>query len=187
MGIRGSEFVWEEGEVDPLALAKIQHWNPPEAEGFTLELRPAASSWVESWAKKIIRGLVLTLDYGFPASELFSPRHPAGTLMAMENHKLAADPLTSPGQKDLTAHVNFTELGEAGLRAGWTTYGLVDFERGLTTLAIPRLREAETVAEAWARNFRHLTHPSLFGQSHKILVQGKKLPESFTPSIVAKL
>ena len=131
--------------------------------------------------------MVLTLDYGFPAAQLFSPARSAGTLAAIRNHQRVQDPLLDPGQLDLTAHVNFTELEDLAAERSFENYGLTDFARGLTALAAPLLKEDRNLSESWVRNFRHLTHPSFFGQSHQILVQGKSLPEFYTPSMLGEL
>ena len=131
--------------------------------------------------------MILTLDYGFPADQLFSAERSAGTLVAIRNHQRVEDPLLDPGQLDLTAHVNFTELEELAAESGFKNYGLTDFARGLTALAAPSLKENMNFTESWIRNFRHLTHPSFFGHSHQILVQGKSLPSTFLPSILMKV
>ena len=152
-----------------------------------MELPPGVESWIQSWVEKIPCGMVLTLDYGFPAAQLFSPARSGGTLVAIRNHQRVEDPLLDPGELDLTAHVNFTELEELAAERGFKNYGLTDFARGLTALAAPSLKENMNFTESWIRNFRHLTHPSFFGRTHKILVQGKSLPKSFTPSVVTSL
>ena len=152
-----------------------------------MELRPGVRSWVQGWADKIPCGMILTLDYGFPADQLFSSERSAGTLVAIQNHQRIHDPLLDPGQLDLTAHVNFTELDALAAESGFKNYGLTGFARGLTTLAAPFLKEDRSLPESWVRNFRHLTHPSFFGQSHQILVQGKSLPASYTPSMLGEL
>jgi len=187
VGLASPGFQWQETEASPECLKAIQRGNPPDIEGFTVELRPSASPWVESWAGKIESGLVVTLDYGFPAAQLFSPARSAGTLVAIRNHHRVQDPLLDPGRQDLTAHVNFTELEALAAERGFKNYGLTDFARGLTALAAPLLKEELKLSEAWIRNFRHLTHPSFFGQSHRILVQGKSLPKTFLPSILRKV
>ena len=187
VGWDGSKFCWQETEVDPASLAEIRRWQAPELEGLTLELRPPVRTWVEAWTQKISQGLVLTLDYGFPAPELFSPARSGGTLVALRHHQPASDPLADPGEQDLTAHVNFTELEEWAARKGWRNYGLTDFSRGLTALAAPLLQKETELPETWIRNFRHLTHPNFFGHTHKILVQGKSLPTSFQPSVALAL
>jgi SAM-dependent MidA family methyltransferase len=187
VGLGPSGFEWQEGEAGKNASAEILGWEAPATEGFTMELRPAASSWVESWTQKIPAGLALTMDYGFLSRELYSPGRSGGTLMAFREHHRSQDPLADPGQQDLTAHVNFTELENLVTRAGWKNYGLTDFAHGLTALAVARLMDQTARTESWIRNFRHLTHPSFFGQSHKILVQGKSLPTSYIPSVLGKL
>jgi len=182
-----SRFVWQEREIDRQTLAQIQRWNPPEVEGYTMEVRTGVNSWVQNWAEKIPCGMVLTLDYGFPAAQLFTSERSAGTLVAIRNHQRLQDPLLDPGQLDLTAHVNFTALEDLADAAGFKNYGLTDFARGLTALAAPLLKEECKPSKSWIRNFRHLTHPSFFGRSHQILVQGQSLPAAFTPSILMKV
>lgn len=183
----GSGFVWVEKQPEPPAREIIQRFSPPEVEGFTFEFRPESGPWMQRVGSRISQGLVLTLDYGFSFRELSSPAHAAGTLVALRHHQKSRDPLADPGEQDLTAHVNFTELEEIGIQAGLDNYGLTDFARGLTPLASPILTGTQNPTESWVRNFRHLTHPSFFGRTHKILVQGKSLPKSFTPSVVTSL
>ena len=187
VGLTGGDFSWQEVEIDPDILGSIRHWDPPESEGFTVELRPQVETWIRDWTKKISLGLVVTLDYGFPSREMFSPERGGGTLMALRQHRASPNPLEDPGDQDLSAHVNFTELEELGARSGWKSHGLTDFSRGMTALASPLLRQEGHPGEAWVRNFRHLTHPSFFGHTHKILVQGKGLPATFQPTISGKL
>jgi len=187
VGLGGTGFIWQEDGIDVETAAMIRHWSPPEVEGFTVEIRPGTTPWLEGWARRISQGLVLTLDYGYSAMELFSPARAGGTLVAMRDHQRSTHPLAEPGQQDLTAHVNFTELEESAAREGWKNYGLVDFARGCTALAAPLLREDKKPSDPWIRNFRHLTHPTLFGQTHKILVQGKGLPETFQPAMLRKI
>ena len=181
VGWKDSRFVWQEQATDPATQTTISQLSPPAVEGFTFEIRPGVAPWIRTLAAKISQGLILTLDYGFIVEELFSPARAGGTLVSLRNHQRTADPLADPGEQDLTAHVNFTELEELGSQEGLKSYGLTDFARGLTSLATPLLTGKEPPAETWICNFRHLTHPSFFGHSHKILIQGKSLPESFRP------
>ena len=61
-------------------------------------------------------------------------------MVAIQTHLRVQDLLIDPGQLDLTAHVNFTELEELAAESGFKNYGLTDFARGLTTLAAPLLK-----------------------------------------------
>ena len=88
-------------------------------EGQRLEVRPAVASWAAEVGRRLASGLVLVLDYGAPATDLYGRRRRAGTLMTYRGH--AADgspgaPYRDVGGRDLTAHVDTTAIGSA-LRA----------------------------------------------------------------------
>ena len=180
----GGHFYWTEQPVTPDLLDELKRWNVPKVDGFTAEIRPFASSWIRSLAEKIPQGIILTLDYGLPAQDLYHPSRAAGTLVALRRHRRTVDPLQDPGNQDLTSHVNFTELIQEGEKAGLRSLGLTDFSQALTRLGTPLFSDETTLPEKWTRNFQHLTHPGFFGKTHQILVQGKNLPESFRPSIL---
>src|ERR1019366_5829174 len=67
----------------------------------------------------------LTVDYGHEAAELYNERHMRGTLLAYTNHRTSEDFFRSPGEQDLTAHVNFTALDLWGRREGLVRTGSV--------------------------------------------------------------
>lgn len=178
-------FLWSAQEAPADLLAQLHHWRVPPMEGYTAEIRPSAAPWIRSLARKIRQGLVLTLDYGMPAIELYHPSRSAGSLVTLHQHLRSPDPLQNPGHQDLTAHVNYSELIEEGEKQGLSPLGLVDFSSAWTRLARPLLMKDQLHPSKWTRNFQHLTHPGFFGQTHQVLVQGKNLPKSFQPSICA--
>ncbi|NDF17398.1 MAG: hypothetical protein EB079_05475 [Verrucomicrobia bacterium] len=177
-------FVWQEREALAPELQSVLGRTPAPAEDHVVEIRPGATEWMRAVAQSLSHGLILTMDYGFPAAGIFEVPRPAGTLMAFREHRQRSDPLADPGEQDLTCHVNFGELEELGSRLGLQNHGLTDFARGLTALAAPLLQQPPAPPEPWIRNFRHLTHPSFFGHTHKILAQGKNLPHGFHPAIL---
>jgi SAM-dependent MidA family methyltransferase len=59
---------------------------------------------------------VLTIDYGLTRAE--SVRFPRGTLMGYHRHTAREEVLDAPGERDITAHVNFTALMEQGSAEG---------------------------------------------------------------------
>ena len=64
------------------------------------------------------RGFVLTLDYGYVATELYAPWRTDGTLLCFYRHNPSGDPYARIGQQDMTSHVDFTTLrGRARKRA----------------------------------------------------------------------
>ena len=95
----------------------------PEHGDYQSELGPAAEALVESLGRRLRRGAMLILDYGFPRHEFYHPQRATGTLMGHYRHRAHADPLLWPGLSDLTAHVDFTAVAEAGVRAGLDVAG----------------------------------------------------------------
>ena len=96
------------------------------AEGQRLEVRPAVEAWATEVERRLAAGLVLVLDYGAPAADLYGPRRRAGTLMTYSGH--AADgapdaPYRDVGERDMTAHVDTTALGAALASAGLDVLG----------------------------------------------------------------
>ncbi|MBN2506555.1 MAG: SAM-dependent methyltransferase [Verrucomicrobia bacterium] len=150
-------------------------------DGFTLELRPAAASWWRSAAAALHTGTLLTLDYGLTASEFLDPRRPHGTLRAYRAHRLCPDPLAHPGEQDLTAHVNFTELQTVGELAGLVTTSFLTQSQFLTRIA-EQLWHSQPAPQPWTpsqvRQFQTLTHPNHMGHAFRVLVQTRLAPGS---------
>ena len=176
-------WVWIDQPAPPELLTEIQRWSIPPIEGFTAEIRLSASPWLKLLSEKIQQGAVLTLDYGLPATDLYHPSRSAGTLAALRKHTSASDPLSCPGEQDLTAHLNFSQLVEDGFQLGFQSYGPHPFMTALTRQATPLLHDSQPLTEKWTRNFQHLVHPNFFGQTHLALLQTKDLPASFRPSM----
>ena len=174
---------WLDQPASTELLNEINRWSIPPIEGFTTEIRPNVSSWLRLLSEKIQQGAILTLDYGLPAHELYHPSRFAGTLRTLRQHSHSANPLTDPGQQDLTAHVNFTELIEEGKKLGFHSHGLLPFMTALPRQAISLLRDNPPMSEKSTRNFQHLVHPSFFGQSHLALLQTKNFPDSYQPTM----
>ncbi len=60
-------------------------------------------------------GFHLAIDYGYLDREFYA--RPRGTLMCYWHHQLSEDPYVRIGEQDITAHVNFSDLIEAGRAA----------------------------------------------------------------------
>jgi SAM-dependent MidA family methyltransferase len=145
-------------------------------DGFTFEVCPAATQWWANAAQILESGWLITIDYGFDENEQFSFENPCGTLRAYHRHHLVEDVLADPGQQDITAHVNFSALRQAGQEAGLKTEGLWTQEQFLTHIAIPVLKEANSFGQ-WTkerkRQFQTLTHPNHLGRSFRVLLQSR--------------
>ena len=89
----------------------------PEGD-YESEINPEAQALTATLGRLLRRGLLLWIDYGFPAREYYHQQRTTGTLMCHYQQRAHADPLVLPGLQDITAHVDFSAVARAGLAAG---------------------------------------------------------------------
>lgn len=119
---------------------------PFDAEpGTIVEASPASSSVVRELARRIAQqgGAALIVDYGHERSGT------GDTLQAVSRHAYA-DPWRAPGERDLTAHVDFQQLGEAARAEGARVFGPVGQGAWLKAMGI-ELRAASLAKAAPGR------------------------------------
>jgi SAM-dependent MidA family methyltransferase len=143
-------------------------------QGYLAELRPEAEEWIAALAGKLDRGLLLVIDYGYPRSQLHTPWRTTGTLSCYRAHRRDDDPLDAAGEKDITAHVDFTSLAQAGIAAGLDLAGFADQHHFMVGAATPLLLEMEatpasTRRDADFREIKTLLHPETMGTQFKYL------------------
>ena len=164
------------------ALAEHCRWlGVSPLEGNRAEVSLAAPVWMREVAGRIARGFVMTIDYGYPAEELYAPHRRAGTLLCYRQHQADDDPYAAVGEKDITSHVDFTALQRAGAEAGLTTLWFGEQYRFLLGLGffeeLLRLQEqcpSEREARALRLTLKNLILPEQgMGETFKVLVQGK--------------
>lgn len=180
VGFDGEKFAFVEAPiVDPSLLAAAQALpiDPSVPEFFT-ELCPAAEAWVARVAPRLERGWVLAIDYGHGETVRCAAARAAGSLAAYQAHARAEDPLATPGEQDLTAHVNFTAVARAGERSGLALAGFTDQHHALTALAAQAFPPmADTPLDPGAakemRALRQLLHPESMGTAFKFLAMSK--------------
>ena len=102
----------------PLLVAHAQEADAPE--GAIMEFAPARAALMEKIAARIAAkcGAGLFIDYGYAEPAV------GDTLQAMRKHQYE-DVLASPGEADLTAHVDFSALANVARRQGLTAH-LID-------------------------------------------------------------
>jgi SAM-dependent MidA family methyltransferase len=103
----------------------------PYVPGSVVEIHPQAEAFVRTLAATLTQGAVFFIDYGFPEAEYYHPQRHQGTLMCHRAHQADTNPLTDVGDKDITAHVNFTGLALAGQEAGLEVLGYTSQARFL--------------------------------------------------------
>jgi SAM-dependent MidA family methyltransferase len=106
-------------------------------DGQTAEFALGLDGWIADVAADLARGVLLLIDYGAPAAELYDPiRRRDGTLRAYVRHQVHDDPYRHVGRQDLTAHVDVTAVERAAHAAGLTTIGITTQAEALMGLGI---------------------------------------------------
>jgi len=153
-------------------------------EGQQAEVSLAACRWIRDAGRRLGRGFVVSVDYGHEAAELYNERHMRGTMLAYAQHAVSEDFLHSPGEQDLTSHVDFTALDLWGARAGLQRAGCVSQMQFL--VAMGRANEfadlydpgAGEVEKVRARlMLKTLIHPEGMGETFYVFVQYKGITE----------
>ena len=108
-------------------------------DGYTTEVCLAASGLVASLAGILQSGMLLMIDYGFSRDEYYHPQRNQGTLMCHYRHRAHGDPLVYLGLQDITAHVDFTRVAEAGVANGLELIGFVTQAQFLINAGITEL------------------------------------------------
>jgi SAM-dependent MidA family methyltransferase len=122
------------------------------------------------------KGFVLTIDYGFSASELYSPKRNSGTLICYKDHQVNDSPYSNIGLQDITAHVNFTALNRWGKKYGLEYAGYTTQDYFLKSLGLVNyLRQLEMDQTTNNKNLIIQIQKLLMdmGSKFKILIQQK--------------
>ncbi len=178
VGWEGGQFVCRPMEREEVEFAPAM----PEAlrellpDGFCTEYCPAAEDWWAGAAGALEAGRLVAIDYGLDECDFFAPHRSGGTARGYRDHQLVDDLPRNPGEQDLTAHVNFTRIRQAGERAGLETETDASQARFLTRI-LAALQRSGGAPESWfarrAGAFQTLTHPDHFGRAFRVLVQSR--------------
>lgn len=155
-------------------------------DDFTTEICPQAELWWAMAAKSLRQGWLLTFDYGFQVEDFFVPHRALGTLRTYRQHRNDGDVLSEPGTQDITAHVNFSQVRQAGELAGVKTLNYLSQAEFLLGIA-KQFWSATSRSGHWSpqqnRELQTLVHPEHFGRAFRVLVQRR----DFTDSNVGRL
>ncbi|MDO8385663.1 MAG: SAM-dependent methyltransferase [Polaromonas sp.] len=114
---------------------------------YLTEIHPQAEAFVATLADRLQAGALLLIDYGFPEHEYYHPQRSMGTLMCHRGHLVDADALQDVGDKDITAHVNFSGIALAGQDAGLQVLGYTSQARFLLNCGVLEGTEDAPLAE----------------------------------------
>jgi len=137
---------------------------------YRTEVRTNFTSFLAPLLAALTHGRMIWPDYGFARPEYYLPARNTGTLRTFQRHRAGDDPLDSPGERDITAHVDFTAVAEAAIKLGATPAEFSAQGSWLTRLAEPWLRENEAaLTPAQIRQFQTLVHPGHLGAKFHLL------------------
>ncbi len=154
------------------------------AEDYSSEVCLLLEPWVASLADVLQTGVVLLADYGYPRQEYYSPERQEGTLSCYYRHRMHSDPFLWPGLQDITAHVDFTAVVEAGVGNGLDLLGYASqsaflLDNGLLALMEEQLQELPGEADriALSKVVKTLTLPGEMGERFQVMALGKNFDE----------
>lgn len=154
-------------------------------DGYRSEVCSVLSPWITSLAMAMKKGVVLLSDYGYPRREYYLPERAQGSLACYYQHRFHDDVFFYPGLQDLTAHVDFTRVIEAGSAAGMALLGYTSqagflLNNGLTSIAAAQLEACTTTRAqlSLTRDIKTLTLPGEMGERFQFMALGKNLASS---------
>ena len=181
VGWENGQFAWRERPADAAIQQRIGLLGLPA--GYASEINFRAEAWVRSMAERLAAGVLLLIDYGFPRAEFYHPQRSTGTLMCHYRHRAHADPLIFPGLQDITAHVDFTAIAEAGHTAGLALLGYTSqaaflLDSGLEKIVATSNPDDVRAHLALTQQIKKLTLPHEMGELYKVIALGRGLPGS---------
>jgi SAM-dependent MidA family methyltransferase len=178
IGAENGRFLeyWENPAPEELEFLDRYSVHPDDGERIEVPLR---GQTLMAAALGFERGFLVAIDYGYTRDELLAGRH-RGTLKAIRQHSVSANPYEAPGEQDITADVNFTALATTAEQKGMHAEKLVTQSQFLMGIG-----EANQFADAFedcrlpqertkvALQLKHLVTPAGMGESFHVLVASK--------------
>lgn len=142
-------------------------------DGYRTEINLAALQWMKQVAQAVARGLVMTIDYGHTAEDLYGPERKNGTFLCYYSQTTSEDAYQRVGEQDMTAHVDFTALARTGQQAGLDVTGFTNQMSFLIGLGAEQFLESLEPESPEFYAAIHLLRPEGMGRTFKVLAQHK--------------
>ncbi|QHI98398.1 class I SAM-dependent methyltransferase [Xylophilus rhododendri] len=151
----------------------------PGPHDYLTEIHPQGRGFVATLGDRLARGAAFLIDYGFPEAEYYHPQRHMGTVMCHRAHRADSDPLADVGDKDITAHVDFTGVALAAQDAGLELLGYTSQGHFLYNCGLGAMLEALPQAQ---RNLPLLlVNEHEMGELFKVIALGRELPPEWMP------
>lgn len=152
-------------------IAYIHEVIPRHQYPYLSEANLLLEGWLRECFHMLQSGAVILIDYGFPRHEYYHPDRNQGTLMCHWRHHAHTNPLAYPGEQDITAHVDFTEVALIAEKEGFNIAGYTNQASFLINNGILDLVKPDTSTQA----LKCLLQPSEMGELFKVIALTKHL------------
>jgi SAM-dependent MidA family methyltransferase len=165
---------WTQASAEEMEFVD-RHSVHPEVDE-RVEVNLAAQRFMDGIAGGMQRGFMIVIDYGYTREEQLAGRH-RGTVKALRQHSVCANPYEAPGEQDITADVNFSALAASAEKHGMQTHKLITQSQFLLGIgeanefgdAFRECRMPQERAKV-ALQLKHLVTPAGMGESFQVLV-----------------
>lgn len=176
----GEEVVEVERIPSEDIVLYIKELNIDLPDNITTEINTRAVEFISQIGRKLKRGFVFTIDYGYPSTELYKPYRSRGTLICYYKHTYNENFYQNVGQQDITSHVNFSALSFYGRKNGLETAGFTDQAHFLINLGLAQelsslYERGDYKSYERANRLRTLILPKGMGEKFKVLIQVKNI------------
>ncbi len=160
-------------------LSYIQSLGDTIKTGSKGEVNLEVNTWGEMISRILLKGFVLTIDYGYEKDELTEENFSSGTLQTHRSHCNGLEAICKIGETDITSDVNFSYLQSITKKYGFNTLQITPQKQFLESMGfhnlIHRLRLSSVSRLQLMQNqmsMLELINPQGFGR-FKVLIQEK--------------
>jgi SAM-dependent MidA family methyltransferase len=178
VGIENDHFIETFAPPSAVEVEFLDRYGIHPEAGERVEAPLASLVWMDRIAEvfRSRRGFLVLIDYGYTREEQLAGRH-RDTLMSYRQHTASPSPYQAPGERDITAHVNFTALRARAADCGLDPLALVTQSEFLIGIG-----EETQFADAFqdcqlpqehakvALQLKHLISPSGMGETFQVLL-----------------
>jgi len=182
VALSGHGFEWKDGEtaieIGPdITPELVKGWQ----DGYVSEWNPGLELWQQQLSNIVECGYIFTVDYGYSQQEYYREGRVEGSLIAHIGQKTSEDVLSDPGSRDITAHVDFTALVQAGNRAGlspqlWMSQGgWLAQSPSVQSFVQSLAMQNDAISMHLMAHAKRVLMPFGMGEVFKLLIQSKGL------------
>ena len=179
VGIEHEVFVYDRQIIKQQALHeacqalmfKSNEIPQPYCSEINLWIKP----WIKSIAQCLNKGVIFLCDYGYSQALYYHTARVEGTLQCYYQHHIHSNPLIYVGVQDITAHVNFSVVADAAIKAGFeldgfSTQGNFLIASGITEIYQQKCIKANKTEEmVLSQQVKQLTLATDLAENFKVM------------------